>query len=32
MLEEVEYLEYEDKGHFNTKAKVFELPDILEYV
>jgi predicted alpha/beta hydrolase family esterase len=32
MLEDVEYLEYEDKGHFNKKSSVFELPDILDYV
>jgi hypothetical protein len=32
MLEDVEYLEYENKGHFNKKSNVFELPDILEYI
>lgn len=32
MLENVEFLEYNDKWHFNNSAKVFELPDILEYI
>lgn len=32
MLENVEFVEFEDKGHFNNSAKVFELPDILEYI
>ncbi len=31
MLENVEFLEYNDKWHFNNSAKIFELPDILEY-
>jgi predicted alpha/beta hydrolase family esterase len=31
LLEDVELLEFKDKGHFNNAAKVFELPEILEY-
>lgn len=31
LLEDVEILEFKDKGHFNNAAKVFELPEILEY-
>jgi len=30
-LEDVELLEFKDKWHFNNAAKVFELPEILEY-
>ena len=31
LLEDVELLEFKDKWHFNNAAKVFELPEILEY-
>lgn len=30
-LEDVEFLEFKDKWHFNNAAQVFELPEILEY-
>jgi hypothetical protein len=32
MLENVEFLEFEDKWHFNTASEVFEIPELMEYL
>lgn len=31
MLEDVEFLEFPNAGHFNTKSNTFEIPELLEY-